>query len=111
MDGFDMANFANNHTGDYGIPGMVETMRNLERAGLVHSGAGMNLGRASAPAYLDTKKGRVALIGLASTFGHQGAGLRSASAEIAQARAAPTRSDSRGGDRGSTRYESIGPIK
>ena len=83
MDGFDMANFANNHTGDYGIPGMVETMRNLERAGLVHAGAGMNLGRASAPAYLDTKKGRVALIGLASSFARQ-------------ARAAPTRSDSRG---------------
>ena len=81
--GFDLANFANNHTGDYGIPGMVATMRNLERAGLVHSGAGMNLGRASAPAYLDTKKGRVALIGLASTFARQ-------------ARAAPTRSDSRG---------------
>ncbi len=81
--GFDLANFANNHTGDFGIEGMVATMRNLERAGLVHSGAGMNLGRASAPAYLDTKKGRVALIGLASTFARH-------------ARAAPTRLDSRG---------------
>ena len=81
--GFDLANFANNHTTDYGIEGMIETIRNLERVGLVHSGAGMNLGRASAPAYLDTKKGRVALIGLASTFERQ-------------ARAAPTRSDSRG---------------
>ena len=81
--GFDLANFANNHTGDFGVEGMVATLRNLERVGLVHSGAGMNLGRASAPAYLDTKKGRVALIGLASTFARHEP-------------AAPTRSDSRG---------------
>ncbi|MGH9199009.1 MAG: CapA family protein, partial [Acidimicrobiia bacterium] len=35
---------------------------------IVHAGTGMNLGEASRPGYLDTHKGRMALIGLATTF-------------------------------------------
>ncbi len=66
--GFELYNRANNHTTDYGVEGMVETNRLLDSLGLVHSGSGMNLGQANQAAYLDTQKGRFALIGLATTF-------------------------------------------
>jgi len=60
--GFDLVSFANNHCMDYGIEGMLATCENLDRAGLVYAGAGKNLGEARIPAFLDTAKGRVALV-------------------------------------------------
>lgn len=66
--GFDLFNRANNHTTDYGVEGMRMTSVLLDELGIVHSGAGMTLGQASRPGYLDTPKGRIALIGLATTF-------------------------------------------
>ena len=66
--GFDLFNRANNHTTDYGVAGMRATNRLLDELGIVHAGSGENLGWASRPGYLDTAKGRVALIGLATTF-------------------------------------------
>jgi poly-gamma-glutamate capsule biosynthesis protein CapA/YwtB (metallophosphatase superfamily) len=66
--GFDLFNRANNHTTDYGVEGMRLTNQLLDEAGIVHAGSGMTLGQASRPGYLDTPKGRVALIGLATTF-------------------------------------------
>ena len=65
--GFDLFNRANNHTTDYGVEGMRLTGRLMDEWGLVHSGAGENLGWASRPGYLETPKGRIALIGMAST--------------------------------------------
>ena len=66
--GFDLFNQANNHTTDYGVAGLRATITLLDEMGLVHAGAGENLGWASRPGYLDTAKGRIALIGMASTF-------------------------------------------
>lgn len=66
--GFDLFNRANNHTTDYGVEGMRLTNQLLDEAGIVHAGSGMTLGQASRPGYFDTAKGRVALIGLATTF-------------------------------------------
>ncbi len=66
--GFDLFNRANNHTTDLGVEGMRLTNRLLDSLGLVHSGSGMNLGFASRPGYLDTTKGRIALIGFATSF-------------------------------------------
>jgi poly-gamma-glutamate synthesis protein (capsule biosynthesis protein) len=66
--GFDLFNRANNHTTDYGVEGLRLTNRLLDQIGVVHAGAGNNLGEASRPGYLDTPKGRIAFIGLATTF-------------------------------------------
>src|SRR5215207_2272669 len=66
--GFDLYNRANNHTTDYGVEGMRLTNVLLDELGLVHVGSGLNLGEASRPGYLDTPKGRIAFIGLATTF-------------------------------------------
>jgi poly-gamma-glutamate capsule biosynthesis protein CapA/YwtB (metallophosphatase superfamily) len=65
--GFDLFNRANNHTTDYGVAGLRATDRLMNAMGLVHAGAGENLGWASRPGYLETAKGRIALIGMAST--------------------------------------------
>jgi poly-gamma-glutamate synthesis protein (capsule biosynthesis protein) len=66
--GFNLLSVANNHSLDYGIDGLRANLHALDAAGLVYAGAGENLAFARAPGYLDTKKGRVALIASASTL-------------------------------------------
>jgi len=66
--GFDLFSRANNHTTDYGVAGMRLTEEELVKRGFVHAGAGETLGQASRPGYLETPKGRIALISFASSF-------------------------------------------
>lgn len=66
--GFSLFHRANNHTTDYGVEGMRVTNQLLDQLGIVHAGTGMNLGQASRPGYLETPKGRIALISFATTF-------------------------------------------
>jgi poly-gamma-glutamate capsule biosynthesis protein CapA/YwtB (metallophosphatase superfamily) len=66
--GFKLLARANNHSGDYGIEGMLATNRTLDKVGLVHAGVDRDLGLASRPKYLETRKGRIALVSFASTF-------------------------------------------
>lgn len=66
--GFDLMNRANNHATDYGVEGLKLTNQLLDRLGIVHAGTGLTLGQASRPGYLETPRGRIALIGLATTF-------------------------------------------
>jgi poly-gamma-glutamate synthesis protein (capsule biosynthesis protein) len=66
--GFTLFNRANNHATEYGVEGMMETDRLLDSLSLVHAGSGMTLGEAAQAKYLDTSKGRFALIGFATTF-------------------------------------------
>lgn len=66
--GFRLFGAANNHAFDFGTDGFLSTLQAMQKAGVVYAGSGINLARARAPGYLDTGKGRVALIGCASTF-------------------------------------------
>lgn len=66
--GFNMLTFANNHTFDFSYGGLEATLRAVSAAGFVHAGVGMNLDEAACPAYLDTARGRVALIAMVSTM-------------------------------------------
>jgi len=66
--GVNMVSRANNQTLDYGVDGMRETDHWLDEAGIVHAGDGETLGTARAARYLDTAKGRVAMVSMASTF-------------------------------------------
>ncbi len=66
--GFNMMNFANNHTFDWGYGGLISTLEALKETDFVHAGVGMNLDEAAAPAYLETPVGRVALISMVSTI-------------------------------------------
>ena len=64
--GVDMVSLANNHSFDYGVDGLLATIRHCEAAGLVHAGTGRDLEEAREPAYLETPQGRVALVSLSS---------------------------------------------
>jgi poly-gamma-glutamate synthesis protein (capsule biosynthesis protein) len=66
--GVNFVGVANNHALDYGADGLHSTIRHLDRVGIVHAGAGDDLGLASRPAYLDTNAGRVGQVNCASTF-------------------------------------------
>jgi poly-gamma-glutamate synthesis protein (capsule biosynthesis protein) len=77
--GFDLYSTANNHSLDYMYGGLFFTRDYLDAAGVTHSGTGSDLQEARQPAYMDTPKGRVALISASSTFsplGRAGASRR-----------------------------------
>ena len=71
--GFNMMSFANNHTLDWSYGGLISTLDALKNTNFVHTGVGMNLDEAAAPAYLDTPTGRVALISMASSIANPSA--------------------------------------
>jgi poly-gamma-glutamate synthesis protein (capsule biosynthesis protein) len=66
--GFDMVSRANNHSGDYGVLGMNLTTKYVQEAGLIQAGVGQSLAEAREAKFLETPKGRIALISVASTF-------------------------------------------
>jgi poly-gamma-glutamate synthesis protein (capsule biosynthesis protein) len=66
--GFDLVSRANNHTGDYGVEGLRLTTKHVADAGLVQAGIGEDLAEAREAKFLETAKGRLALISVASTF-------------------------------------------
>lgn len=66
--GFDLVARANNHSGDYGVLGMNLTTKYVAEVGLVQAGVGQSLAEAREAKFLETPRGRVALISVASTF-------------------------------------------
>ncbi len=64
--GFNLFATGNNHAGDLGAGGVLSTLSELDKRGLVHAGTGRNLGEASAPAFFETPAGRVALVAFAT---------------------------------------------
>ena len=66
--GISMVSKANNHATDWGMDGLAATLGWLAAAGVIEAGAGEGLDAARAPAYLETVKGKVALVDTASTF-------------------------------------------
>ncbi len=71
--GFNMLTFTNNHSMDFSHGGLMATKAYVDEADFPNSGAGANLDEAAAPAYLDTKNGRVALISTVSTLNNEAA--------------------------------------
>ena len=61
--GFDMMSVANNHAGDFGLPGRVSTQKVLDEQGIKYAGS---LDPPATIAYLDVKGKKVALV----AFGH-----------------------------------------
>jgi len=64
--GFNLLALSNNHAFDLGEPGIDNTLREVERRGIVHAGVGATLERASSPAYLRVGNLTVALVASAS---------------------------------------------
>ena len=61
----DFVSLANNHAGDYGHEGLLETVRTLDAAGIAHAGAGATTRAAAAPAYLTSHGRRVGVVAFA----------------------------------------------
>ena len=59
--------FANNHTGDFGITGMLDTLAAARSRGLHPLGLGESLFDARKPQFIDTRDGRIAIITVAVT--------------------------------------------
>ena len=66
--GVNLVSTANNHAYDYGEEGIIATCRYLDAAGIIHAGSGRHLREARSAAYLDTARGRVALIATTATM-------------------------------------------
>jgi poly-gamma-glutamate synthesis protein (capsule biosynthesis protein) len=66
--GITMVSKANNHATDWGQAGLVATQRSLTAGGVAFAGSGRSEAEARAPAYVETSKGRAALVSTASTF-------------------------------------------
>ena len=61
--GIDYVSLANNHIGDAGDLGILQTIANLEKRGLKYSGAGKDLDAARDPAMLEANGVTVAILG------------------------------------------------
>jgi poly-gamma-glutamate capsule biosynthesis protein CapA/YwtB (metallophosphatase superfamily) len=66
--GFNLVSLANNHMADWSPASIRTNQRLLDEAGITWSGAGMTLGEARAPGFLDTPRGRVALVSVDSSY-------------------------------------------
>lgn len=88
--GFKIVNRANNHATDMGIEGMNSTDHWLEEAGIPYAGVGKNLDEARAARFVQTPKGRVALVGIFSTTSTPGSPFRSGSSPDSAAGQAAT---------------------
>src|SRR5512133_20835 len=65
--GINMVTLANNHTMDFGAPALMETLENLERAGIAWIGAGKNLAAARQMALYTIKGKKIAFLGYSLT--------------------------------------------
>jgi poly-gamma-glutamate synthesis protein (capsule biosynthesis protein) len=64
--GFNLLSLSGNHAFDLNVKGIQNTIRETDNRKIVHAGTGNNLAEATAPAYLHTPKGTIALIASAS---------------------------------------------
>ena len=60
--GIDYVSLGNNHIGDAGPTGLLQTLANLDKYGIRHSGAGKNLAAARTPAILTVDGVKVAIL-------------------------------------------------
>jgi poly-gamma-glutamate synthesis protein (capsule biosynthesis protein) len=67
--GIDVMSLANNHSFDYGAPGLFETIKHCRAAGLTCAGTGRDLEEAREPGYWEGAAGRVALVSTTSGNG------------------------------------------
>jgi len=64
--GFNLLSLANNHAFDLGRDGVAATIDEVRKRGLAHAGTGADADAAAAAGFLDTRKGKVALVAMAT---------------------------------------------
>jgi poly-gamma-glutamate synthesis protein (capsule biosynthesis protein) len=76
--GFNLLSLSNNHSWDFKVPGIENTLEQAKRLELVHAGIGHTVEEAVAPGYMHTPKGTVALVAMASGLIADGASATAA---------------------------------
>lgn len=66
--GFNLFSCANNHSLDYGVEGLLATMKELDKRNIAYAGVGKNLTEARMPVYYETAGGTVSMLSATSTF-------------------------------------------
>jgi poly-gamma-glutamate capsule biosynthesis protein CapA/YwtB (metallophosphatase superfamily) len=61
--GISIVNCANNHSADFGVEGILETIHQLDSAGIQHTGIGRNLSEARKAVVLDVNGIRIGFLG------------------------------------------------
>jgi poly-gamma-glutamate capsule biosynthesis protein CapA/YwtB (metallophosphatase superfamily) len=64
--GFNLLALSDNHSFDLKVSGVQNTLKEVKSRNLAHAGIGNNVAEASAPGYLKTPKGTIALVAMAS---------------------------------------------
>jgi poly-gamma-glutamate capsule biosynthesis protein CapA/YwtB (metallophosphatase superfamily) len=64
--GFNLLSFSGNHAFDLKVTGIKNTIQEANSRKIVHAGTGNNVAEATAPGYLRTSKGTIALVASAS---------------------------------------------
>jgi poly-gamma-glutamate capsule biosynthesis protein CapA/YwtB (metallophosphatase superfamily) len=64
--GFNLLALSDNHSFDLKVAGVQNTLREVKSRNIVHAGIGNNSEEATAPGYLKTPKGTIALVAMAS---------------------------------------------
>lgn len=64
--GFNLLALSDNHSFDLKVAGVQNTLAEVKKRNIVHAGIGNNSDEATAPGYLRTSKGTVALVAMAS---------------------------------------------
>ncbi len=66
--GFNVVSLANNHSMDYGMEGLAQTLAALDAAGIRHVGAGMSSRQARRPAFIAANGHTIAFLAYSLTF-------------------------------------------
>ncbi|SHE10001.1 bifunctional 2',3'-cyclic nucleotide 2'-phosphodiesterase/3'-nucleotidase precursor protein [Chlamydia abortus] len=61
--GFDLVNLANNHTMDYGVEGLLDTLGHLDEQGILRVGAGRDADEAFQPVIVEKNGLKIAFLG------------------------------------------------
>ena len=69
--GIDAVTAANNHSFDFSEGGLLTTLQHCREIDLPAAGGGRDADEARAPAYFDSPRGRLAVLGATSTFSEQ----------------------------------------
>ncbi len=69
--GVDAVTTANNHSYDFSEGGFLTTLAHCKEYELPQAGGGKNIDEARAPAFVDTGRGRVAVLGATSSYSEQ----------------------------------------
>ena len=67
--GFNLVNFANNHSGDFGIKGMLDTYNAAQERGLQPLGIGRSRAEAMKPRFIDQPDWRIGIVSATATRG------------------------------------------